>query len=124
MPTIHQNRKLLLQSCTIILILLITRSPTPLSNHKFMAVNFLLSNFYILVYLFIFISALFAVLHQAHLQDTWHHNLSSLVDLLFSRALYNSTVNFKASIFLFLSSLSLIELICQTQKDSIHHIIK
>ena len=71
-PTIHQNRKLLLPSCIIILILLITRSPTPLSNHKFMAINFLFSNFYILVYLFIFISTLFAGLHQAHLQDTGH----------------------------------------------------
>ena len=70
--TIHQNRKLLLPSCIIILILLITRSPTPLSNHKFMAINFLFSNFYILVYLFIFISTLLAGLHQAHLQDTGH----------------------------------------------------
>lgn len=96
MPTIHQNRKLMLPLCIFILIVLITRSPSPLS---YMAINFLFSKFYILVYLFIFISALFAGLQQAHLlmacefnekkkklihRTRGTHNLSSLVDLFFS----------------------------------------
>lgn len=99
MPTIHQNRKLMLPLCIFILIVLITRSPSPLS---YMAINFLFSKFYILVYLFIFISALFAAsLVFNKLIYSWRvsltkkkkkliyrtrgtHNLSSLVDLFFS----------------------------------------